>query len=226
VSSRRGVRETVCATGWPRCCDAAAAGALTCSEEIGGPAQVVGGRGEQGPAVGIGQTSLPHPPEAVQPFPGPEETFSTRAHTRWIARIRSASQRAASRYDAGSDPAHHARLHQCAGLHLLGPAQQLGGNQVEQDLIQTVLQQLPAKPHEHRPLWRPLGTRNTAEPTERPPVLQRFRKPDVLQTVQDRQQQRPEQFQRWPVCLTPRYRIHHQQPRLERRPDGQIGNLV
>ena len=52
---------------------AAAAGGLSGGEEIGGAGQVVGGRGEPGLEVGIGQTSPAHPPEAVRPLPGPED---------------------------------------------------------------------------------------------------------------------------------------------------------
>lgn len=85
--------------------------------------------------------------------------------------------------------AHHARIHQRARLHLYCPAPQLGGDQVEQRLIQTAVpQKLPAKPRERCPLRRRLAARKPAEPTERRPILQRFRQPDVRQVVPNRQQ--------------------------------------
>lgn len=62
-----------------RWADADAAGALSGGEENGNAGQVVGGRGEPGPEVGIDRTSSAHPPEGGRPLLRPEELLDPSA---------------------------------------------------------------------------------------------------------------------------------------------------
>ena len=248
------------------------------SEEIGGAREVVGGRGETGLEVRLGEAPPAHPPEAIRAFPGSEDLLDPPSypmdrtvpfgqsapgfplHLRirrgphphgrdpgcaaprphrlrestttvgtvgvHLARIRRQGTRAMvavmdvarrdrkllherrlgvrshvhlvpmHRFPAAvprptgfgivpTGGAHHARIHQRARLDAHCPAPELVHGRVEQHLIQAVPQEFAAKPDKGRALRCRLRAGKPAEPSERCPILQRFRQLDVRQIVPD-----------------------------------------